>query len=31
MDAPEIAYVKEVNWALEVWMCGVLERPRAGL
>lgn len=27
MDALEIAFAKEVNWALEVWMCGVQERP----
>lgn len=31
MDVLEIASAKEVNWALEVWMCSVQERQRVGL
>jgi len=31
VDVLEIASVKEVNWALEVWMCSVQERLCVGL
>jgi hypothetical protein len=31
VDVLEIASVKEVNLALEVWMCSVQERPSVGL
>jgi len=31
VDVLEIASVKEVNWALEAWMCSVQERLCGGL